>query len=79
MAETAPSGERPDADLIRSLEAADIHPLWDRYQRITPIEPSATDAARIWRWRDFEPFTARAAAEEQGAQLLAAGYPRPTS
>lgn len=63
MAETAPSGERPDADLIRSLEAADIHPLWDRYQRITPIEPSATDAARIWRWRDFEPFTARAAAE----------------
>jgi gentisate 1,2-dioxygenase len=63
VAETAPSGERPDADLIRSLEAADIHPLWDRYQQITPIEPSATDAARIWRWRDFEPFTARAAAE----------------
>ena len=63
MAETARSGGRPDADLIRSLEAADIHPLWDRYQRITPIEPNASDTARIWRWNDFEPFTARAAAE----------------
>ncbi len=63
MAATAPAGERADADLIRSLEAAHIHPLWDRYQRITPIEPNATDTARIWRWRDFEPFTARAAAE----------------
>jgi gentisate 1,2-dioxygenase len=64
MAGTVPGGpERPDADLIRSLEAADIHPLWDRYQRITPIEPHPSDAARIWRWRDFEPFAARAAAE----------------
>ena len=63
MADTAPGGERADAELIRSLEAADIHPLWDRYQRITPIEPSPSDTARIWRWRDFEPFTVRAAAE----------------
>ena len=37
--------------------------MWDRYQRITPIEPNASDTARIWRWHDFEPFTTRAAAE----------------
>lgn len=63
MAETAPAGSRPDADLIRALEAADIHPLWDRYQRITPIEPGALDSTMVWRWRDVEPLTARAAAE----------------
>jgi gentisate 1,2-dioxygenase len=54
---------RPDADLIRSLEAANYHPLWDRYRRITPVAPHAKDAPMHWRWRDFEPFTARAARE----------------
>ncbi len=29
--------QRPDADLIRTLEAASYHPLWDRYRRITPM------------------------------------------
>lgn len=55
--------QRPDAELIKSLEAAHYHPLWDRYQRITPMTPRAKDAPMLWRWRDFEPFTARAAKE----------------
>jgi gentisate 1,2-dioxygenase len=54
---------RPDAALIAALESARYHPLWDRYKRITPILPKAPDAPAIWRWRDFEPFVARAAHE----------------
>ena len=63
MAETTPGGERPDADLIRSLEAADIHPLWDRYKGIIPINPDARDDPKHWRWRDVEPLADRAAVE----------------
>ncbi|MBW8837797.1 MAG: cupin domain-containing protein, partial [Burkholderia sp.] len=54
---------RADAKLIDDLERAHIHPLWDRYKRITPVAPQATDAPMHWRWRDVEPFTARAAQE----------------
>jgi gentisate 1,2-dioxygenase len=54
---------RPDAALISALERANIHPLWDRYQRITPMAPKAKDAPMHWRWRDLEPFTERAAKE----------------
>jgi len=54
---------RPDAALIGALERSNIHPLWDRYKRITPVAPSAKDAPMHWRWRDVEPFTARAASE----------------
>ena len=54
---------RADAALISALERANIHPLWDRYQRITPMAPMAKDAPMHWRWRDIEPFTERAAKE----------------
>src|SRR4051812_9732825 len=54
---------RSDAALIAALEQARIHPLWDRYKRITPVAPSAKDAPMHWRWREIEPFAARAAAE----------------
>ena len=54
---------RADAALIADLERSNIHPLWDRYQRITPLAPNAKDAPMHWRWRDLEPFTARAAQE----------------
>ena len=54
---------RSDAALISALERSNIHPLWDRYQRITPMAPKAKDAPMHWRWRDIEPFTERAAAE----------------
>ncbi|HUQ74133.1 MAG TPA: cupin domain-containing protein [Burkholderiales bacterium] len=55
--------ERPDARLIADLERANIHPLWDRYKRITPMAPRAKDAPMHWRWRDIEPFAERAARE----------------
>jgi gentisate 1,2-dioxygenase len=54
---------RPDAALIGALERSNIHPLWDRYKRITPVAPGAKDAPMHWRWRDLEPFTERAAKE----------------
>jgi gentisate 1,2-dioxygenase len=57
------AAERPDADLIRTLEGAHYHPLWDRYKRITPIAPRRRDEPMHWRWRDFEPLAARAAKE----------------
>jgi gentisate 1,2-dioxygenase len=57
------AAERPDADLIRSLERADYHPLWDRYKRITPIAPRTRDRPMHWRWREFEPLAGRAARE----------------
>jgi gentisate 1,2-dioxygenase len=60
---TQAAAARPDADLIRALEGAHYHPLWDRYKRITPIAPRDRDAPMHWRWRDFEPLAARAAKE----------------
>jgi gentisate 1,2-dioxygenase len=54
---------RADATLISDLERANIHPLWDRYKRITPVAPRPKDAPMHWRWRDIEPFTDRAARE----------------
>lgn len=54
---------RADAGLIADLEAADIHPLWDRYKKITPITPSPDDPPFIWRWKNIEPYTGRAATE----------------
>jgi len=63
MAELAGTAERPDAALIAALGAASFHPLWDRYKRITPLQPNPKDRGRLWRWRDVEPLTARAAAE----------------
>jgi gentisate 1,2-dioxygenase len=54
---------RSDAALIQALEQARIHPLWDRYKRITPVAPQPKDAPMHWRWRDIEPFTERAAME----------------
>src|SRR5262249_21337551 len=45
------------------LEAKHLHPLWDRYQRITPMQPQAPDAPFIWRWRDVEPMLHLSVAE----------------
>ncbi len=57
------TSNRPDAQLIAALEAADYHPLWTRYKQITPIKPAAKDTPRLWPWRDFAPFAERAAKE----------------
>jgi gentisate 1,2-dioxygenase len=48
---------------VAELEAAHLHPLWDRYQRITPIKPQPQDAPYLWRWRDVEPFLHRSVGE----------------
>lgn len=63
LSATAAHAARPDAALIADLEAARYHPLWDRYQRITPMAPHAKDTPHLWPWRDFEPFVERAARE----------------
>ncbi len=48
---------------VSELERMHLHPLWDRYQRITPIKPQAPDAPFIWRWREIEPMLHRSVAE----------------
>ena len=52
-----------ETPFVAALAAANLHPLWDRYQRITPIRPQAKDAPFIWRWRDIEPFLHQAVEE----------------
>ena len=63
IAGKASEAPRHDAALIADLEKINFQPLWDRFQSITPIAPSASDHAFHWRWSDIEPLTARAGAE----------------
>jgi gentisate 1,2-dioxygenase len=51
------------SDFVAQLEAANLHPVWDRFQTLTPVKPQAKDPPFIWRWCDIEPFTARAVKE----------------
>jgi gentisate 1,2-dioxygenase len=62
MADTAVAAKQGSA-FVAELEANHLHPLWDRYQRITPIKPQAPDAPFLWRWRDVEPFLHRSVGE----------------
>lgn len=59
MADT--SAERPDAALIADLEAVNFQPLWDRFQKLTPVDPDARDNPFHWPWQDIAPLTKRAA------------------
>jgi len=59
----AQAAERPDASLIADLAKIHYQPLWDRYQRITPMAPNAADSAFHWPWREIEKLTGRAGAE----------------
>jgi len=63
MTNDASAAPRRDKDFVAALEAADIHPLWDRYKKITPIHPQSKDPPFLWRWRDIEPFAWRSAGE----------------
>src|SRR5947199_232700 len=54
---------RQGSRFVSELESMHLHPLWDRYQRITPIKPQAPDTPFIWHWRDVEPFLHRSVAE----------------
>src|SRR5262249_23769050 len=48
---------------VAELEAKNLHPLWDRYQRITPIKPQPPDTPFLWRWREVEPLLQRSVGE----------------
>jgi gentisate 1,2-dioxygenase len=61
MADAAIATHAPS--FVSELEANHLHPLWDRYQRITPIAPQPRDAPFIWRWHDVEPFLHRSVGE----------------
>ena len=62
MAEVAAAAKQGNS-FVAELEARNLHPLWDRYQRITPIKPQARDAPFLWRWREIEPFLHRSVGE----------------
>ena len=51
------------SDFVAKLETANLHPLWDRFRKLTPIKPSAKDPPLIWRWQDIEPFANRAVSQ----------------
>jgi gentisate 1,2-dioxygenase len=61
MAEVATA--HAQSPFVAELEAHNLHPLWDRYQRITPIAPQPKDAPFHWRWQDIEPFLHRSVGE----------------
>jgi gentisate 1,2-dioxygenase len=63
MVDTMARKQRSDAPFIAELEAANFHPVWDRFKKITPLRPQAVDAQFIWHWRDIEPLLNRAVAE----------------
>src|SRR5499427_6926731 len=50
-------------EFVAQLQAANLHPLWDRFRAITPIKPQPKDPPLLWRWRDIAPFTERAVTE----------------
>src|SRR3954469_4757808 len=58
----ATAAVKQSSDFVAKLEAANLHPLWDRFRTLTPVKPQAKDLPLIWRWRDIEPFTERARA-----------------
>jgi gentisate 1,2-dioxygenase len=59
----ADAATKRDSDFVAQLEAANLHPLWDRFRTITPVKPQAKDPPFLWRWRDIKPFTDRAVSE----------------
>lgn len=63
MAAQPASQAKAGSDFVAQLEAANLHPLWDRFRTLTPVKPQAKDPPFLWRWRDIEPFTARAVDE----------------
>jgi gentisate 1,2-dioxygenase len=48
---------------VAALEAANLHPLWDRFRKITPVKPQPKDAPLIWRWNEIAPLADRAVGE----------------
>ena len=63
MAHAAAAEVGAGTPFIAEVEAAHLHPLWDRYKRITPFQPQPIDQPFQWRWRDTEPLLHRSVAE----------------
>jgi len=36
-------------EFVAQLQAANLHPLWDRFRAITPIKPQPKDPPLLWR------------------------------
>jgi gentisate 1,2-dioxygenase len=60
MAEAA---TKHGSDFVAKLEAANLHPLWDRFRTLTPVTPHAKDPPFLWRWKDLAPLVDRAVSE----------------
>ena len=65
------------ADFYAQMEAAKVVPLWDRFNRLTPPEPTSPDKGTQWRWRELAAIVDRAArdvsmehAERRGLMLV---------
>lgn len=63
MANAAATEVSASKSYLDALYQAHLHPLWDRYKRITPMQPRPRDTPFIWRWRDTEPLLRRAVNE----------------
>ncbi len=63
MNDAVAGGGNDPSPYLADLYRANLHPLWDRYKRITPREPKPRDTPFIWRWRDTEPLLHRAVSE----------------
>ena len=48
---------------IAEVEAKALHPLWDRYKRITPFQPMPVDTPYHWPWRNTEELLHRSVSE----------------
>jgi len=47
MVDTMARKQRSDAPFIAELEAANFHPVWDRFKKITPLRPQARQAMTV--------------------------------
>jgi gentisate 1,2-dioxygenase len=60
-AEAKPAAAKPaENPFLAELEAANLHPLWDRFKTLTPVRPQPKDPPLLWRWKDIEPLAERA-------------------
>jgi gentisate 1,2-dioxygenase len=57
------AGRDGTTPFVAELEAANLHPLWDRFRKITPVKPQAKDPPLLWRWSEIAPFADRAVGE----------------
>ena len=51
MAQTAAAEIAAHGPYLADLDKSHLHPLWDRYKRITPMQPRPLDTAAPKSWR----------------------------